>query len=91
MPEERQRQSYTGRPAATLADHENNEFKIQPICRRCWHAGPVVSPRELADRSGLPITSPIPAVEARLRCMRCGERAGYLSILNPAVSPGWRD
>ena len=90
MPEERHRQRYTGRPA-TLADHENNEFKIQPICRRCWHAGPVVSPRELADRSGLPITSPIPAVEARLRCMRCGERAGYLSILNPAVSPGWRD
>ncbi len=32
MPEERRRQSYTGRPA-TLADHEQNEFKVQPICR----------------------------------------------------------
>ena len=84
MPEERQRQSYTGRPA-TLADHENNEFKIQPKCRRCWHVGAVVSPRELADRFGLSLTSPIPAVEARLRCMGCGARAGYLAIENPAV------
>jgi hypothetical protein len=90
MPKEKQRHSYTGRPA-TLVDHEHNEFKIQPICRRCWHTGPIVSPSELADRFGLPIASPIPAVEARLRCARCGERAGYLSILNPAVSTGCRD
>ncbi len=84
MPEQIQRQNYTGRPA-TLADHEQNDFKIQPICRRCWHTGPLITPRELGNKFGLPMTSAIPAVEARLRCTLCGERAGYLALDSPAV------
>jgi hypothetical protein len=44
-----------------------------------------MTPRELAERFDLPMTTPHPEAERRLRCSVCGERAGYLALENPHV------
>ncbi len=45
-----------------------------------------MTPQELAERYHVPMTTSHPAIEKRLVCVECGERAGYLQIENPAVT-----
>jgi hypothetical protein len=78
------RARYSG-PPATLADHDAVGFRLTPICRKCWHHGPTMTPAELAERLDVPMTTSHPELERRLRCTRCGERAGYLALENPHV------
>jgi hypothetical protein len=78
------RTAYTD-PPATLADHEAVGFRLTPICRRCWHQGSTMTPREFAERFAVPMTASHPELERRLRCSACGERAGYFALENPHV------
>lgn len=74
-------------PPATLADDAANGFGLTPICRRCWHVGETRAPEAWADALGVPMTASRIAVQARLTCGACGERAAYFHIENPAVKP----
>lgn len=79
------RSGSTSPSAATLADHAAVGFGVVPTCRGCWHVGAQRDPATFAAEHGLPLETEHPAVERRLRCSRCGERRGYLQLINPSV------
>ncbi len=75
---------YSG-PPATLANHEDNGFGLIPYCRACNHRGATLTPREIAERHGLPMTAYVIDVQAKLICSKCGARESFFHIKNPWV------
>jgi hypothetical protein len=71
----------------TLAQRECQNFKLEVCCRNCFHRGPVMTPSEVADWAGVPMSTPIIALAARLVCSKCSLPAGYFHGHNPAVKP----
>jgi hypothetical protein len=84
MTEQRPRSQYDG-PPATLADHAAAGFGLAPTCKRCWHVGATMTPEQIAQRFGVPMTTSHPEIERRLVCAKCGARAGYLQLINPLM------
>lgn len=75
----------TRRPALR---HAHEGFGLTPICRKCWHNGPTMTPAEAAHRFGVPMTTPVNQVASWLVCRGRGARQGYFQLENPHVRSG---
>jgi len=74
---------YDPGPPPDFNSAARNGFEFTAICQNCWHTGPRLTPAQWAERFGVPMTTPVIHCQRRLKCGRCGERAGYLHIEIP--------
>src|SRR5436853_6244156 len=56
-------------------------------CDGCQHTV-MIAPRELADRHGLDMHTPLQTLSRALRCTRCGEGRGKAGLSRTATGPG---
>ena len=64
---------------AHLAMVEGLGIRVQLGCDWCQHHV-MIAPRQLADRHGLDMRTPLLTISRALRCTRCGERKGYARL-----------
>jgi hypothetical protein len=82
------RLGYSG-PPPDFQSYADLKYTFTARCQQCWHTGPTLTPAGWADRFGVPMTTPVIHSQHRLKCGRCGARAGYLHIEIPGYGK-WR-